>query len=56
MSRNESSGTVILIHKQLRMDWVDAMALDRDLPDCAFRVACIIGTHFGNKSGLTYVG
>ncbi|MBB4259970.1 helix-turn-helix domain-containing protein [Bradyrhizobium sp. CIR3A] len=37
------------------MDWVDAMALDRDLPDCAFRVACIIGTHFGNKSGLTYV-
>lgn len=55
MSRNETSGTVILIHKQLRMDWVDAMALDRDLPDCAFRVACIIGTHFGNKSGLTYV-
>lgn len=52
---NEKSGTVILIHKQLRMDWVDCLALDSRLPDSAFRVACIIGTHFGNKSGLTYV-
>ena len=51
----EKSGTVILIHKQLRMDWVDGMALDWRLSDSAFRVACIIGTHFGNKSGLTYV-
>jgi Helix-turn-helix domain/DnaA N-terminal domain len=47
---------VILIPKQLRMDWVDVMALDPRLSDAAFRVACIIGTHFGNKSGLAYLG
>ncbi|MBI5260881.1 MAG: hypothetical protein HY852_03565 [Bradyrhizobium sp.] len=46
---------VILIPKQLRMDWVDVMALDSRLSPVGLRIACVIGTHFGNKSGLTYI-
>src|ERR1700738_1443132 len=46
---------IILIPKQLRMDWTDIMALDASLPPMAFRIACVIGTHFGNESGLTYI-
>lgn len=49
------SSSVILITKQLRMDWMDVMALDKRLSATAFRVAGVIGTHFGNKSGMTYV-
>jgi DNA-binding PadR family transcriptional regulator len=47
--------SVILITKQLRMDWVDVMATDRALPPASLKVACAIGTHFDNKSGMTYV-
>lgn len=46
---------VILITKQLRMDWVDAMATDPNLEPATFKVLVAISTHFGNKSGLTYV-
>jgi hypothetical protein len=49
------SATVILIPKQLRMDWTDLLALDQRITDATFRIACVISTHFGNKSGLTYV-
>jgi hypothetical protein len=49
------SATVILIPKQLRMDWTDLLALDQRITDATFRIACVISTHFGNKSGLAYV-
>jgi biotin operon repressor len=51
--RNNDS--VILITKQLRKDWVDAMAIDADLAPASFKIGAAIGTHFGNKSGMTYV-
>jgi hypothetical protein len=47
--------TVILISRQLRLDLIDVQALDTSLSDNAFRIHCVISTHFGNKSGLTFV-
>jgi hypothetical protein len=55
MKLAQRSAEIILIPKQLRMDWVDVMALDPSIVPMAFRIACVIGTHFGNKSGLTYI-
>lgn len=49
------AGQVIIIPKQLRMEWTDTLALDRDLSHVAFRVACVIGMHFNNRSGDTFV-
>jgi hypothetical protein len=54
MSRQKSA-QIILIPKQLRMDWVDVMALDPSLPPTAFKVACVIGSHFNRHSGLTFL-
>ena len=54
-SAHRRSATVILIPKKLRMEWTDALALDRDLSNMGFRVACVIGTHFNNQSGDTFV-
>jgi hypothetical protein len=52
---SEVRSKIILIPKQLRMDWMDAMATDKRVSATAFKVAGLIGTHFGNKSGMTYV-
>ena len=49
------TGEIILIPKHLRMDWMDVMATDRDLQPASYKVAAVIGTHFDNKSGMTYV-
>lgn len=46
---------VVLITKQLRMEWTDAMAVDPSLSPIAFRVGCVIGSHFNKHSGDTYV-
>lgn len=46
---------IILIPKQLRMEWTDLLAHDRSLSNSAFRVACIIGSHFNRRTGDTYV-
>lgn len=46
---------IILITKKLRVEWMDTMALDRDLPPMAFRVAGIIGYHFNKNSGETFL-
>jgi hypothetical protein len=51
----KQSATVILISRQLRLDLIDVQALDTSLSDNAFRIHCVISTHFGNKSGLTFV-
>jgi hypothetical protein len=37
------------------MEWTDVMALDAELSPKAFKVAGVIGTHFNNSSGDTYV-
>jgi hypothetical protein len=50
-----SAGEVILIPKLLRLDWVDVMALDPNLSDAAFRVACIIGWHLNKHHGDTFL-
>ena len=54
-SAKTKSADVILIPKQLRMEWTDVLALDRDLSHVAFRVACVIGSHFNRHRGDTYV-
>jgi hypothetical protein len=46
---------LILITKKVRMEWIDLMALDPELSPKAFKVAGVIGTHFNNYSGDTYV-
>lgn len=51
----QSSGQVILIPKQLRMDWTDVMALDAALSNMAFRAACVIGSHFNRHRGDTFI-
>jgi AraC-like DNA-binding protein len=49
------TGSVILIPKQLRAEWMDAMALDARLSNTAFRVAGIIGSHFNRHTGQTFL-
>jgi hypothetical protein len=49
------SGDLILITKQVRMEWTDVMALDAELSPIAFKVASVVGTHLNNYSGHTYV-
>lgn len=50
----KSSAVVVLIPKQLRAEWVDVMALDADLSNNAFRVACVIGSYFNKYRGEAY--
>jgi hypothetical protein len=50
-----ATADVILIPKQLRMDWTDVLALDSELSHVAFRAACVIGSHFNKHKGDTYV-
>lgn len=49
------TGTVILIPKQLRAEWMDVMALDARLSHTAFRVAGVVGSHFNKHSGRTFL-
>lgn len=54
--RSDRQGSeAILIPKKLRMEWTDAMALDKGLSHRAFRAGCIIGSHFNRRTGETYV-
>jgi hypothetical protein len=46
---------LVLITKKVRMEWTDVMALDSELSPTAFKVAGVIGTHFNNYSGDTYI-
>jgi hypothetical protein len=48
-------GQVILIPKSLRMEWTDALALDPQVGNMPFRVACVISSHFNHRSGETFV-
>jgi biotin operon repressor len=50
-----ASADVIVMPKQLRMEWTDHLALDTELSHVAFRVGCVIGRHFNSKSGETFV-
>lgn len=49
------SADIILLPKQLRMDWMDVMATDPAITPVEFKIGGAIGSHFGNKSGFTYV-
>lgn len=49
------TGDVILITRQLRLDLIDIIALDLGISDNAFRIFSVISTHFGNRSGLTWL-
>ena len=49
------SAEVVLIPKKLRTEWMDVLALDTELTHTAFRVACVIGQHFNNYRGSTYI-
>lgn len=46
-----AGGEVIVIPKQLRMEWTDAMAFDAALTPAAFRVGAVIGHHLNRQSG-----
>ena len=48
-------GEIILITRALRLEWIDAMALDENLSDRAFRVAAVIGRHFNRASGEAFL-
>jgi hypothetical protein len=49
------TSSVILIPKQLRAEWMDAMALDTRLSNTAFRLAGVIGSHFNRHTGQTFL-
>jgi hypothetical protein len=53
--RHSSGAEVILIPKQLRVEWVDVMAHDTRLGLVALKVALIIGSHFNRHTGDTYL-
>jgi AraC-like DNA-binding protein len=45
----------IVITKQLRVEWMDCMALDSSLSHVAFRAAAVIGSHFNRHTGKTFL-
>ncbi len=51
----KASGQVILIPKQLRMEWMDVLALDPDLSPTAYKVAGVLGYHFNRHRGDTFI-
>lgn len=55
IARAGALADLILIPKQLRMEWTDLLAHDRELSNSGFRVACVIGSHFNRRTGDTYV-
>jgi biotin operon repressor len=48
-------GTAILIPKQLRLDWIDLMALDASLSHVALRVAAVIAYHLNKHTGKAFL-
>jgi hypothetical protein len=50
-----SSGKPVLIPKHLRMEWMDALALDPELSPVAYKVAAVIGVHLNSEKGDTFV-
>lgn len=54
-SQAAKSGMVILIPKQLRMDWIDVMALDQSLSHVTVRVAMVIAFHLNKYSGKAFL-
>lgn len=46
----------VIILPRDRLAWHKQMASDRGLSHVAFRVACIIGGYFNNRTGRTFVG
>jgi DNA-binding transcriptional regulator YhcF (GntR family) len=50
----EKATVAVLLPKPLRAEWVDAMALDPDLSNNAFRVACVIGSYFNKFRADAY--
>ena len=53
-TKKRVTADIILLPKQLRAEWMDVMALDASLPDNAFRVGCVIGSHFNKYRGDAY--
>ena len=48
-------GRAILIPKQLRLDWIDLMALDASLSHVALRVAAVIAYHLNKHTGKAFL-
>jgi DNA-binding MarR family transcriptional regulator len=48
-------GMDILIPKQLRLEWIDVMALDASLSHVAFRVAAVIAHHLNKHTGRAFL-
>jgi biotin operon repressor len=48
-------GMAILIPKQLRLEWIDLMALDASLSHVALRVAAVIAYHLNKHTGKAFL-
>jgi hypothetical protein len=46
---------IVLLPKQLRAEWGDALAVDLHLSDSAYRVAGVISSHFNRHHGYTTI-
>ncbi len=46
---------MVLIPKQLRLDWIDVMALDALLSHVAVRVAIVIAYHLNKHTGKAFL-
>jgi hypothetical protein len=49
-------GAKVIILPRDRLAWHAQMAADAELSHVAFRIGVMIGTHFNNRTGKTYVG
>jgi hypothetical protein len=54
-SNAPNTGMTILIPKQLRLEWIDLMALDGSLSHVAFRVAAVIAHHLNKHTGKAFL-
>lgn len=53
--KGRRDGEVVMISRQARLEWIDALSADPDLSHVAVRVACIIGQHFNRHTGDTFI-
>jgi hypothetical protein len=54
-ARRANTDVLVVIRKQLRLDWIDVMACDPAISPVEFRIAAIIGSHVNKHTGYAFL-
>jgi hypothetical protein len=54
-ARRANMDVLVVIRKQLRLDWIDVMACDPAISPVEFRIAAIVGSHVNKHTGYAFL-